>query len=100
MIERYKVFYSEHVREHLRKMAATAKANGQGALFLAALRQLDERLHVYPQFGEPLTDLVLQPAQLWIGSVPPLVVQYFLDEAHRTVIVGRPIQALPRSGLD
>jgi hypothetical protein len=66
---------------------------------LQAVRQIDERLRIYPQFGQPLRDLVLEPLQLWIGVVPPLVVQYILDEERRVVMVVVPILPLPRSGL-
>jgi len=47
-------------------------------------------LHVYPQFGQPLFDLKVEPIQVWIGVVEPLVVEYAIDEARRLVIIGAP----------
>jgi len=65
----------------------------------AAIQALDHRLRVYPQFGQPLRDLTVEPAQLWIATVPPLVVKYLLDEERRLVMVVQPITPLPGSGL-
>ena len=64
---------------------------------LSALKELDRRLHVYPQFGQPLRDLQLKPAQLWIGVISPLVVRYVLDEERRLVMVVFTYLMLPRS---
>jgi hypothetical protein len=95
----YRVIYSEWVRKELKALAARAKARGLSGQFQDALRELDRRLHTYPQFGQPLRDLKLKPAQLWIGVVEPLVVQYWLNDEMRLVIVGAPIQTLPHSGF-
>jgi hypothetical protein len=95
----YRVVYSERVRNELRTLAAKAASRGLNAQFLGALKELDRRLRVYPQFGEPLRDLKLEPAQLWIACVPPLVVQYVVDEERRLVMIGAPILPLPSSGL-
>ncbi len=96
----YRVVYSERVRDELKALAARAKERGLLPQFLAAMRALDARLRIYPQFGEPLMDLVLSPAQLWIGILPPLVVEYWLDEEKRLVVVGIPIRTLRRSGFE
>jgi hypothetical protein len=96
----YRVAYSGRVRDGLKTLGARAKERGLGKEFLAAVRQLDERLRVYPQFGQPLYNLRLEPAQVWVGVVPPLVVQYSLDEERRLVMVASPIEPLPRSGLE
>jgi hypothetical protein len=98
--EPYRVTYTEHVRRELRNLIARAKKRGLGDQVIAAVRQIDERLRVYPQFGQPLRDLELKPAQLWIGVVPPLVVHYLLDEESRLVIVGAPITPITNSGID
>ena len=95
----YQVAYSGWVKDELRALGARATARGLGSQFLAALKEIDQRLKVYPQFGEPLRDLELEPAQLWIGVIAPLVVQYVLDEERRLVMVSVPILPLPRSGL-
>jgi hypothetical protein len=45
------------VRERILELATVARERGDGAAFLAALREFDRRLTVYPQFGDPLADL-------------------------------------------
>ena len=95
----YRVVYSGRVRNELRALIARARARGLAPQVLAAVRAIDERLRLYPQFGQPLRDLVLEPAQVWVGVVPPLVVQYTLDEQRRLVMVVVPLTALPDSGL-
>ncbi len=95
----YRVTYSERVRVGLVRLGAKAKECGRGPQFVTALKEIDRRLHIYPQFGEPLQDLQLKPAKTWIGVVPPLVVKYTLDEERRLVIVAVPLEALPRSGF-
>jgi hypothetical protein len=82
----YKVIYSGRV-----KRAATF---GRSRDVLDALRDIDHRLRIYPQFGEPLRDLSVKPLQLWIGTIGPLVVQYILDEDQRQVFVVRPFKTL------
>jgi hypothetical protein len=95
----YRVVYSERVKNELKLLAARARERGLIVPFRAALLAMDQRLRLYPQFGQPLRDLVLEPAQLWIGVIPPLVVQYSLDEERRLVMVYLPIVPLPGSGL-
>jgi hypothetical protein len=63
------------------------------------VKEIDTRLRSYPQFGQPLQDLLLEPGQAWIGTVPPLVVKYVLDEEKRQVTVVVPLSPLPESGL-
>jgi len=87
------------VRNELRQLLARAKNRGLGAEALAAVKEIDNRLHIFPQFGQPLRDLRLENAQLWIGTVPPLVVQYVLDEHKHLVMVVVPLLPLPGSGL-
>jgi hypothetical protein len=96
----YRVVYSERVRAGLKEILARAVARGLGRQTLDAAKELDSRLRVYPQFGEPLYDLKTQGETLWSGTVPPLVVQYVLDEAQRLVFVVRPVMLLPGSGLE
>ena len=96
---RYRVVYSERVREGLKTLAARAKERGLGPQFRDALQKIDKLLHVYPQYGEPLRDLILKPARLWVLTVPPLVVRYVLDEERRLVMVPTPIKTLKHSGL-
>jgi hypothetical protein len=75
-----------------------ARERGLGPRMLAAVKELDSRLHLYPQFGQPLRDLQLKPAQLWIGVVSPLAVRYVLDEERRLVMVVFTHLMLRRSG--
>ena len=93
----YRVVYSAAAREALRKLAARAKAAGRGEPFLAAVKEFDRILRLYPQFGEPLTDLTLEAGQVWRGTVPPLVLRYAVYEERRLVIVATPPLLLPGS---
>jgi len=95
----YHVSYTERVRQEARLLAVRARDRGFGQQVLAAIKEIDRLLHLYPQFGQPLFDLKLKPAQLWIGVVPPLVIRYVLDEQRRLVIVAIPFMPLRRSGL-
>ena len=98
-LELYRVSYSGRVRESLKSLLARARAVGRGSQVLQAILKLDRLLQIYPQFGDPLRDLSLEGAQLWIGVIPPLVSRYVIDEIHRQVLVVAPPQSLPRSGF-
>jgi hypothetical protein len=95
----YRVVYSERVRNELKGLRARAKERGLGPNVRAAVQEIHQRLQIYPQLGQPLRTLKLEPAQLWVGVVPPLVVQYFLDEDRRLVMVVVPFSPRPNSGL-
>ncbi len=99
-VRRYRLSFSEHVRIQLRKLAEIARERGLTAVLRDALTELSERLAVYPQFGDPLRDMPIESMQQWIATVPPLVVQYMIDEENHVVMVGVPLKPLPRSGLD
>ncbi len=94
----YKVVYSERVRAALREFLVRATKGGQRDSFLAALKELDRLLHLYPQFGEPLLDLKKEVGQVYCGTVPPLVVRYAVFEDRRLVFVGSPPQLLLNTG--
>jgi hypothetical protein len=96
----YRVFYSGRVLDELKALIARATDRGLERPVVDALRTIDYRLRFYPQFGQPLRDLTLEPTQIWVATVPPLVVQYALDEDRRTVSVGYPFMPLPGTGLD
>jgi len=95
----YRVSYTEQVRQALRPLVARARERGLSQQVLDALKEIDRRLRIYPQFGQPLRDLKLEGTQLWIGVVPPLVVHYVLNEEMRLVMVAVPIVSLRRSGF-
>lgn len=94
----YDVSYSGRVQDELATMIARAKVRGSHSALLSAARTIDYRLHIYPQFGQPLWDLTAQSGQVWIGVVPPLVVRYVVFEERRQVNVVEPMDTLPRSG--
>jgi hypothetical protein len=83
----YQVSYSAAVRDRLKALAATARERGDGEAFLAALREFDRRLRLYPQFGDPLIDLVAEIGQVRLGTVPPLAMRYGVIEERRLVLV-------------
>lgn len=98
----YETSYSGRVIDLLREMVARNPAHA--ASILAAVREIDRRLRIYPQFGQPLHDLSVAGAQLWIATVAPLVVHYVVVEAddsgrQRQVNVVRPFTALPHTGI-
>jgi hypothetical protein len=98
----YETSYSGRVIDMLREMVARNPAHA--ANILAAVREIDRRLRIYPQFGEPLRDLSIPGAKLWIATVSPLVVHYILVESDdsgrkRQVMVVRPFTALPHTGI-
>jgi len=85
------------VRQRLLALADVARERGDGEAFLAALREFDRRLRLYPQFGEPLTDLTREPGQVWIGIVRPLAMRYGVIDERRVVIVAAIPVLLPKS---
>jgi hypothetical protein len=95
----YRVVYSERVRIELKELLTSAAARGLGQQALNAVKEIDARLRVYPQFGEPLRDLNTAGETVWTGTIPPLVVQYIIDEEKRLVFVVVPLKPLPESGL-
>jgi hypothetical protein len=95
----YRVSYSKRVEDELRRLIFRARDRGMLAEVLAAIKEIDERLRLYPQFGQPLRDLSIHPLQVWIAAVPSLVVKYVLDEEGRQVMVGEPLKPLSKSGL-
>jgi hypothetical protein len=66
---------------------------------MAAAKEINRRLRVYPQFGEPRRDLPALGATLWAGTVPPLMLQYVIDEVYRVVFVAVPFKVLPNAGF-
>lgn len=93
----YEVGYSGRVLDAMRELIA--RNPGRGLQLLTALRLADYRFRIYPQFGQPLHDLSVGSAQLWVGVVAPLVFHYVLDEGQRRVSILRPPMPLPRTGI-
>ena len=83
----YRVVYSERVRQRLLTLADVARERGDGEAFLAALKDFHRRLCLYPQFGEPLTDLTQELGQVWIGIVRPPAMRYRVFDERRVVMV-------------
>jgi hypothetical protein len=79
--------YSERVRQRLLALADVARTRGDGAAFVAALKEFHRRLCLYPQFGEPLVDLTQEAGQVWMGIVRPLSMRYGVFDERRVVMV-------------
>jgi hypothetical protein len=86
------------VRERLVELAAEARSRGDGEEFVVALREFDRRLRVYPQFGDPLVDLLAEAGQVRLGTVPPLAMRYGVFEERRLVLVAALPVMLPKRG--
>ncbi len=82
------------------ELAAAARARGDGEAFLVALREFDRRLRVYPQFGDPLVDLLAEAGQVRLGVVPPLAMRYGVLEERRLVLVAALPVLMPRRGAE
>ncbi len=93
----YRVAYSERVRQRLLALADVARERGDGAAFLAPLKEFHRRLCLYPQFGEPLIDLKQESGQVWLGIVRPLAMRYGVFDARRIVMVSEIPVLLPKS---
>lgn len=96
----YRVEYSKAVRQRLLGLADIARQRGDGEEFIAALKEFDRLLRIYPQFGEPLVDLKKEPGQVWIGIVRPLAMRYGVFDERRLVIVSAFPVLLPKSKSD
>ena len=55
------------------------------------------RLRVYPQFGDPLIDLLAEVGQIRLGIVPPLAMRYAVFEERRQVFVAALPVLMPKS---
>ena len=95
--EPYRVIYSERVRQRLLALADMARERGDGNAFVAALKEFHRRLGLYPQFGEPLSDLTQEVGQVWVGIVRPLSMRYVVLDERRLVMVAALPVLLPMS---
>lgn len=94
----YRVSYTGRVRERLSAFSDIARERGDQLAYYAALLEFDRRLHIYPQFGEPLYDVTQSPGQVWLGIVPPLLMRYVVFDELRVVEVAELPVLLPKSG--
>ena len=85
------------MRQRLLGLADVARGRGDGEAFLAALKEFHRRLELYPQFGEPLTDLKQEPGQVWLAVVRPLAMRYGIFDARRIVKVTEIPVLLPKA---
>jgi len=85
----YRVVYSEQVRQRLLGLADVARNRGDVEAFIEAVKEFHRRLCLYPQFGEPLSDLKHEVGRIWIGIVRPLVMRYGVLDERRVVTVTR-----------
>jgi hypothetical protein len=83
----YQVSYSERVLQRIRELAAEATQRGDGEQFAAALKEFHRRLCIYPQFGDPILDLVSERGQIYNGIIRPLALRYGVYEDRRLVVV-------------
>jgi hypothetical protein len=91
----YKVIPTGVARRLLKQRHLEAIQTGRGAPFLAAFRQIIERLRKEPLvFGEPLYRLKALQLEIRQGIVLPLVVDYAVDEQRRLVYI-RGCKVLP-----
>jgi hypothetical protein len=81
----------------LLELADVARQRGDGEAFLFSLRDFHRRLCVYPQFGDPLVDLLEHSGHIRIGIVPPLAMRYGVLEDRRQVFVAALPVLLPHS---
>ena len=96
----YRVEYSERVRQRLLALADIARQRGDGEEFIAALKEFDRRLRIYPQFGDPLVDLRKEVGQIRLGIVRPLAMRYGVFEERRLVIAAAIPVLLPKLNPD
>ena len=86
-LELYQVTYSERVKQRLKAMGKEATRRGDREAFVAALKDFDYRLQVFPQFGVLVCHLVFEGAKLYNGTIRPLDMSYAVYEGQRLVLV-------------
>jgi hypothetical protein len=81
--EPYRVVYSGRVREGIKDLVHRADKLGIGEQARAAFRDLDFRLRIYPQFGEPFQDLLTPGETRWHAIHWQLHIEWVIDETSR-----------------
>jgi hypothetical protein len=97
---RYTVEYSDLVLRQFRLLGAEAYTRGDGPVFAAALREFHRRLELFPQFGDPIIDLIVEEGQIRLGIIRPLSMRYGVYEESRLVICGALPVLLPMDKPD
>ncbi len=95
----YRVIISGRVNAELRGLIQRAQAAGFTWQLLAALKDLQRILSIYPQYGDPLRNLATPGETVYAAAFPPLYVEYIIDEPTRSVFIVIPIKALPNAGF-
>jgi hypothetical protein len=97
---RYQVHPSGRVSRELKALIQRAASAGFGEQVIQALKTVHRMLSVYPQFGEPLRDLKMAGETVYVATIPPLYVEYVIDEPSRAVFIGVPFKVLPNVGYE
>ena len=95
-VAEYAVSASGRVAERLGELYRLSVRRGDGAQFLAALAELERRLRIYPQFGDPLTDLTVGEGTVRVGIIRPLSIRYIIrEDARQVLLVALPVLMSP-----
>jgi hypothetical protein len=93
----YQITLSAQAFEWVKEISKVAVSRGDSQSFLHALKEFHRRLRIYPQFGDPLVDLVEHHGQIRIGIIPPLAMRYAVYEDQRLVIISaKPVLLIPK----
>lgn len=94
----YRVVYSERCRDGLQDLLDRTRTGKRYDEFAEAIRKIDLHLQWIPwDFGDPLRDYPGLGIQERIGTIPPLVVLFGVDEERKIVYVSRPFAPLPQA---
>lgn len=96
----YLVVYSDAVERRLDELSDVAHARGDGPAFVAALKKFRRGLELFPQFGDPLIDMVVGEGQIRTGIIAPLCMRYGVHEDKRIVFCGALPTLMPMSKPD
>ncbi len=97
----YRIETAGAVERELDALENRAAAAGAQQPFHDALDKIYEILRTYPQYGEILRELTQAGETVFTSRafvVPPLFVEYILDEPNRRVIIATPLRAMAHSG--
>ncbi len=67
----YRVSYSGLILAEVRRLIAAAETGERAELILAAFKELDRVLRIYPQFGEPEINLPHEDGVRYRAIMPP-----------------------------